>query len=171
MNMGASVTVHTNEFPQVGHIYNRLPQSGVFQPESTESGKCWETILLVEDEPVVREITCRILDMYGYTVLAAENAEEGMRVFEQHKDAINLLMTDVAMPGMNGRELAHRLAERHPGLKTIFISGCEAAVLSAESHDPNFAYLQKPFTLESLARKVREVIDGALYPADNVRVN
>jgi DNA-binding NtrC family response regulator len=168
MNMGATVTVHNEE---VSNFYVPQPQNGVLQSEIIDSGKCWETILLVEDEPAVREITCRILDMYGYTVLAAENAEEGISMFEQHEGTISLLVTDVAMPGMNGRELAHRLAERHPGLKTIFISGSDAAALSANSNDSNFAYLQKPFTLESLARKVREVIDGTTYPADTVRVN
>jgi two-component system, cell cycle sensor histidine kinase and response regulator CckA len=169
--MGANITPCTEEFSQVGNIYNPLPQAEVFQAELIENVRCRETILLVEDEPAVREITCRILDIHGYTVLAAENAEEGIRMFEQHEDAISLLVTDLAMPGMNGRELAHRLAERHPGLKTLFISGSDATLLSVEFNDPNYAYLQKPFTLEGLARKVREMIDGALYPAENVRVN
>lgn len=169
--MGAIRTTHNEEISNSGHIYVPLPQSGVLQSEFIESGKCWETILLVEDEPAVREITCRILDMHGYTVLTAGSAEEGIRMFEQNEDAISLLVTDVAMPGMDGRELAHRLAERYPGLKTIFISGYDTTTLNAGSHDPNFAYLQKPFTLESLARKVREVMDGATYPAESVRVN
>ncbi len=153
------------------YIHVPLPQNGVLQSEITEIDKCWETILLVEDDPAVREITRRILGMYGYTVLSANNADEGIRLFEEHEDVISLLLTDVSMPGMDGHELAFRLTERHPGLKTIFISGYSSAALNVESQDPNFAYLQKPFTLESLARKVREVIDGALYPADRVRVN
>jgi CheY-like chemotaxis protein len=171
MSMGAILTMHNGQVPDANQICVPQPQNGLFQPELFENGKCWETILVVEDEPAVREITCRILDMYGYTVLAAESAEEGLRIFEEHEDDISLLLTDISMPGMNGRELAHRLGERHPGLKTIFISGYDAALLTADCHDPNCAYLQKPFTLESLARKVREVIDGAKYPAESVRVN
>ncbi len=162
----------TNEgILNAGYIHVPLPQNGIHQSEMTENGKCWETILLVEDDPAVREVMRRILSMYGYTVLSANNADEGIRLFEQHEDVISLLLTDVSMPGMDGHELAYRLAERHPGLKTIFISGYNSAAFKAGSHDPNFAYLQKPFTLESLACKVREVIDGELYPEETVRVN
>lgn len=162
----------TNEgISNAGYMHVPLPQSGVLQSEIAEHGKCWETILLVEDDPAVREVMRRILGMYGYTVLAANNADEGIRLFEEYEDTVSVLLTDVSMPGMDGRELACRLAERHPGLKTIFISGHSSTAFSVEAQGPNFAYLQKPFTLESLACKVREVIDGALYPADSVRVN
>lgn len=169
--MGAVMTMHNEEVPNAGHTYIPRPQSGLLQSELLENGKSWETILLVEDEPAVRDITCRILDMYGYTVLTAESAEDGIRTFAEHENAIDLLLTDIAMPGMDGRELAHRLTARHPGLKTIFISGHDATTVKAESHNHNFAYLQKPFTLEGLARKVREVMDGATYPAESICVN
>jgi two-component system, cell cycle sensor histidine kinase and response regulator CckA len=91
------------------------------EPEQTQN--CWETILLVEDEAFVRDVTQEVLEMCGYTVLTACDAAEGIRVFERHSGPVHLLVTDVVMPGMNGRELAGRLLLRCPNLKTIFISG------------------------------------------------
>lgn len=91
------------------------------EPEQVQT--CWETILLVEDEVFVREVTQEVLEMAGYTVITACDAAEAIRVFERHNNLVHLLVTDVVMPGMNGRELANRLLMRRPDLKTIFISG------------------------------------------------
>lgn len=130
--------------------------------EEQQLDTCGETILLVEDETYVRDITREVLEMCGYTVLSAKDANEGISIFERHQGEIHLLLTDVVMPGMNGRELAERLMARRPGLKAIFISGyTDNAVVRDGFGDSKTVYLQKPFTLEALSRKVREVICGA----------
>lgn len=100
-----------------------IPVLSVEDSESEQNQNCWETILLVEDELFVRDVTQELLEMCGYTVLTACDAAEGIRVFDRHKGPVHLLVTDVVMPGMNGRELAKRLMVRCPELKTIFISG------------------------------------------------
>ncbi len=128
------------------------------------SGRCGESILLVEDDDAVREITSKVLERRGYTVFCAEAAEEALRLFQQHGGQIDLLVADISMPGMSGQELASRLRERTDGLKTIFISGFDPSVVDRGTLGDDCAYLQKPFTMEMLAHKVREVIDGVSYP-------
>jgi two-component system, cell cycle sensor histidine kinase and response regulator CckA len=131
-----------------------------------------ETILLVEDESYVLDITREVLEMCGYTVRSAKDAREAIRIFDESEENIHLLVTDVVMPGMNGRELAQRLIERSPQLKAIFISGyTDNAVVRNGFRDANTVYLQKPFTLEALARKVREVIDGKAIGSRPARMN
>jgi len=125
-----------------------------------QDGVSCKTILLVEDEPYVRDIAREVLEMCGYLVLSAKDAAEGIAIFEQHRGNIHLLVTDVVMPGMNGRELAERLIGRCPGLRTIFISGYADNSVVRSGQDSKTVYLQKPFTLEALTRKVREVIDA-----------
>jgi CheY-like chemotaxis protein len=120
-------------------------------------------VLLVEDEAYVRDIAREVLEMCGYTVLSAKDANEGISIFERHQGEIHLLVTDVVMPGMNGRELAERLMARQASLKAIFISGyTDNEVLRNGFDSPKTVYLQKPFTLAALSRKVREVIDGGV---------
>lgn len=143
------------------HIPSITPAPQEYDEEQPDT-RC-ETILLVEDEAYVRDITQEVLEMCGYTVLSAKDANEGISIFEQHQGEIHLLVTDVVMPGMNGRELAQRLMARRPSLKAIFISGyTDNAVVRNGFEDPKSVYLQKPFTLEALSRKVREVIGGHL---------
>jgi two-component system cell cycle sensor histidine kinase/response regulator CckA len=168
--MGATFTPNP-ENVEVLQSYVPVPEAGLQQVANGEAARSWETILLVEDEDCIREITRRILEMHGYTVLTAANANEGIRVFDDYDGAINLVVTDIMMPGMNGRELVRRLNERAPGLKTIFISGYDCNVARADSPDPKINYLQKPFTVDELARKIREVIDDAIYPNEECRVN
>lgn len=130
------------------------------EPEQNQD--CWETILLVEDEASVRAVTQEVLEMCGYTVLTASDAAEAIRVFERHNETIHLLVTDVVMPGMNGRDLANRLRQRCPNLKTIFVSGYANDAITHEGNARSAAgYLQKPFTLHALTSKVREVIDAS----------
>ena len=119
------------------------------------------TILLVEDDSRVRRVTSEVLSMVGYTVLEARNADEAFQIFQEHAGDIHLLLTDVVMPGQNGRELARELAARCPALKTIFVSGYgkNSALLAAES-DPNLLYLAKPFTVLSLIQKVESALTG-----------
>ena len=128
--------------------------------EHAEEKRGRETILLVEDEEFVRNVTREVLELSGYTVLEAIDAEMGIRIFQEHAHTIDLLLTDVVMPGMNGRDLATKLFEISPDLKAIFMSGyTENAITRQGFSDPRLVYLQKPFTLDVLTRKVREVLD------------
>jgi two-component system cell cycle sensor histidine kinase/response regulator CckA len=119
-----------------------------------------ETILLVEDNTQVREVTCGILERQGYTVLPASCAEEALRLSGDHAGTIDLLLTDVIMPGMSGKELSEQLSHERAGLKTLFVSGHTGeVVVSHDVLEPGVAFLQKPFTLLDLTRKVRQVLD------------
>jgi signal transduction histidine kinase/CheY-like chemotaxis protein len=121
-----------------------------------------ETILLVEDEEGVRRVARAILERNGYSILEASNAEEALRtVQENHSYPIHLLLTDVVMPGMNGRELADRLILKRPGMKVLFMSGYTGnAIIHHEILKVGMAYIQKPFTPNTLTHKVREFLDG-----------
>jgi PAS domain S-box-containing protein len=126
--------------------------------QENEKGGC-ETVLLVEDEESVRELVRETLITRGYKVLEAENGESGLRVAEAHGDGIDILITDVVMPGMGGRELAKKLLQVRPNLGVLFLSGyTEDTILHQGALNPGTAFLQKPFTLQNLARKVREVL-------------
>ena len=118
-----------------------------------------ETVLLVEDEDSVRELVRETLALRGYRVLEAENGEAGLRAAEKHGDGIDILITDVVMPGMGGRELAKRLMAMRPKIGVLYLSGyTEDAIVNHGALDPGTAFLQKPFTLQKLAQKVREVL-------------
>lgn len=126
--------------------------------QENEKGGC-ETVLLVEDEASVRELVRETLAARGYKVLEAENGESGLRVADAHGDGIDILITDVVMPGMGGRELAKRLLQIRPNLAVLYLSGyTEDTILHQGALGPGTAFLQKPFTLQNLARKVREVL-------------
>jgi PAS domain S-box-containing protein len=118
-----------------------------------------ETILLVEDEAGVRNLAKTILQTQGYTVLEAAQGEEALRLSGQHEGLIHLMVTDMVMPEMSGRELAERLKPLRPNMKILFVSGyTDKAMLHHGELDPGMAFLQKPFTPQTLARKVREVL-------------
>ena len=118
-----------------------------------------ETILLVEDEPSLLRISRRSLEIYGYRVLAASTPGEAIQLAEKYAGQIHLLVTDVIMPEMNGRELARRLLTRYPNLKRLFISGYTADIIAPHGVlEDGTQFLQKPFTVEILANKVREII-------------
>lgn len=120
-----------------------------------------ETILLVEDEPGVRAFAGEALRMQGYTILDAKHGIEAHVLSTQHPAPIHLLLTDVVMPQMNGREVAERVLSQRPGLKVLYMSGyAEQAVINRGILDSGFAFLQKPFTQHALASKVREVLDA-----------
>ena len=128
---------------------------------SAQTAQGSETILLVEDEAVVRELTVQILESDGYQVLEAMDGTEALSVADEHGAPIDLLLTDVLMPRMNGKELADKLRAQHPGLRVLFMSGYDDGQVDgveAESRDTGF--LPKPFSTEVLRRKVRGVLDG-----------
>jgi CheY-like chemotaxis protein len=120
-----------------------------------------ETVLLVEDQEEVRRLTRTILESYGYHVLEAPNGDEAFRVAKEHSNEIHLLLTDVILPGMNGKTLSSQLRVLRPKLKVLFTSGYPADVISRRGVlEQDVAYLPKPFTPRSLAAKVRDVLEG-----------
>jgi CheY-like chemotaxis protein len=122
-----------------------------------------ETVLLVEDERQILSLGQRILTQQGYTVLAAATPEAALALVSQHPAPIHLLVTDVVMPGMNGKELREQLRPSHPNLKCLFMSGYTADVIAHHGVlDVGVHFLQKPFTIESLVTRVREVLDEKL---------
>jgi signal transduction histidine kinase/CheY-like chemotaxis protein len=119
-----------------------------------------ETILLVEDDNQVRGIARDILIQRGYTVLAAKSGEEALVMADHHKGPIDLLLTDVIMPGMNGRELYERMAVRIPGIGVLYMSGYTGEVITHRGIlDEGVEFIQKPFTVFGLANKVREALE------------
>jgi two-component system cell cycle sensor histidine kinase/response regulator CckA len=118
-----------------------------------------ETVLVVEDDRELREVARRLLQRQGYTVLVAANADEALQLFA-HDGSIDVLVTDVVMPGASGVELTRQLVDRRPGLKVIYMSGyTEEAIVQHGVLNPGVALLHKPFTAETLGRKIREVLD------------
>ena len=117
---------------------------------------------MVEDEPGVRRLVRENLEAQGYAILDAATPEEGLGVCQEYVGVIHLLLTDVIMPQMSGRELAERVASFRPGVKVLFMSGyTEDEILRDTALGPGLAYLQKPFTPSALARKIREVLEAA----------
>lgn len=122
-----------------------------------------ETILVVEDEDSVRGVACALLKQYGYNILEARNAGEAILISEQTKTDIDLMLTDVIMPNMNGRLLADRLAPIRPTMKVVFMSGyTDNAITHNGILDENTAFLQKPFIPKTLLGKIRDVLDGTV---------
>jgi signal transduction histidine kinase/CheY-like chemotaxis protein len=122
-----------------------------------------ETILLVEDEEEVLKLTQQILRMQGYQVFKASCGEDAARMAQEHaQEGIHLLLTDIIMPGMNGYELAQELRSQYPEMKILYMSGyADHTLIHQGMLEEGAGYIQKPFTLESLARKVREVLKEA----------
>ena len=119
-----------------------------------------KTILVVEDETFVRQVASEILESAGYFVLQASNATDAMAAFQQLEGRIDVLLTDVVMPGKNGGELARELRATCPAVRTIFMSGyTDNAVLRQGLQEQNSFYLAKPFSMDRLTTKVREVLE------------
>jgi PAS domain S-box-containing protein len=131
----------------------------VAAPVRTTTGR--ETVLVVEDEEALRRVAERILQRDGYTVLVAGSGDEALALAEASKRPIDIIATDVVMPGLGGRELVSRLLAIHPDSKVLFMSGyTDDAVLRHGVPEPGTAFLQKPFSGLSLTRKIREILDG-----------
>jgi two-component system cell cycle sensor histidine kinase/response regulator CckA len=150
---GATFTIyfprHWGAEPAIGTATQRMPQVGT------------ETLLLVEDEAAVRSSVRRLLEWHGYTVLEARNGAEALRVYEAQEGNIDLVLTDVVMPEMGGHELVDQLRARRPDLRVLFMSGyAERAFTSNGSIPAGTGYLEKPFTVETLMLRLREVLDS-----------
>ena len=153
---GATFQVHLPRCRETAEIETAT------QPCSAVPGGT-ETILLVEDEKGVRVTVAQFLKTEGYTVLAAAEPEEALLVAGRHSDPIDLLITDVVMPSMNGRDLATRLTADRPDMKCLFISGYSADVIAHRGIlEEGVHFLAKPFSREVIARKVREVLNGSV---------
>ena len=121
-----------------------------------------ETILLVEDEPLLLHMTRILLEQAGYNVLAAHEPSAALQLAEHHAGKIDLLITDVVMPGMNGRDLAQQIRALHPGPKCLFMSGYTADIIARNGVlDQGVPFIQKPFSRRDLAAKIREVLDAS----------
>jgi PAS domain S-box-containing protein len=143
-------------FPRVAE-----PASLPATPAVPESLGGTETVLLAEDAAAVRAVARAALTLHGYTVLEAADGRTALELGTGHEGPVHLLITDIVMPGMSGRQLADRLTERRPELKVLFVSGyTDEAITRHGILEPGIAFLQKPFTPDSLARKVREVLDA-----------
>jgi two-component system cell cycle sensor histidine kinase/response regulator CckA len=119
-----------------------------------------ETILLVEDERIVRELAIKILKRLGYSVLDAADGDHAIAVAKEYKDTINLLMTDVVMPGINGRQLADNLIRLHPEMKILYTSGyTDDAIGSHGIIEEDLNFIAKPYSLQDLAQRIRELLD------------
>jgi len=121
-----------------------------------------ETILVVEDEEMVRRFAVLALENMGYKVLEAEHPAHALEVSQDHLGPIDLLVTDLVMPGSTGTELAEQMAKTRPGTKVLYISGyADKAILRDDQLEPQTNFLGKPFSASTLARKVREILDGS----------
>jgi len=119
-----------------------------------------ETILVVEDEEIVRQLTCEMLQDLGYTVMKAGDPVEAIELCRRHGGPIHLLLTDVVMPQMDGRTLYRHLAPERPEMKVLYVSGyTEDAIVRHGVLEDNVNFLQKPFTVYGLTSKVRDVLD------------
>ena len=154
--MGTTFKIY---LPQV----DAVAEAGAATAAPGTSRRGSETVLLVEDAAAVRAVTHQALARQGYTVLDAPNGAEALRIAASHPGPIHLLLTDVVMPGLSGRQLSDQLALLRPDTKVLYTSGyTDDAVVRHGVLESGIAYLQKPFTVDSLARKVREVLGPAI---------
>ncbi len=142
------------------------PSTAVPAARRPSASKGSETILLVDDEEGVRKLVSAVLHNGGYTVIEAANGLAALAVYEKNSHKIDLVLTDVVMPQMNGFELGQRLAEKNPDLQVLYMSGYRDSPINSEPGEPPKAFLNKPFTPDIVLSKVREVLDegGGLRP-------
>jgi PAS domain S-box-containing protein len=143
-----------------------LPQAeGKIQTPETAAAKSGslqgtETILLVEDDKMARNLICETLTVRGYKVVEAQNPTDGLQQASETKETLHLLLTDVIMPGMNGRELYEKVTAVHPAIKVLYMSGyTDNVIVHHGMLDEGTNFLQKPFTIHDLTQKVRQVLD------------
>jgi two-component system, cell cycle sensor histidine kinase and response regulator CckA len=117
------------------------------------------TVLVVDDEEAVRRLACRMLTWTGYQALEARHGREALATIEEHPGSIHLVLTDIKMPGMNGRELGRHVEERWPGKPILYMSGFASEVFRGGILEPGAPFLSKPFTQDDLAAKVRALLE------------
>jgi len=161
---------HITVYSEVGHgttfkVYLPITEEPASKPEMAPfegivpNGT--ETILIVEDEDSLREVTCAFLKNKGYSVFVAAEAESAISIAASNDHRIDLLLTDVILPSSSGVQLAQRLLGDNPQMRVLYVSGYTAdAIVHHGGHDPNFAFLSKPFSLPTLARKIRSILDA-----------
>jgi two-component system, cell cycle sensor histidine kinase and response regulator CckA len=159
---GGQITVYS----QVGcgtifEIYLPRVTEGTPQPEPATLAppKGSETVLLVDDEEGVRKLVCAILTSNGYSVIEAGNGQSALAAYEKNGHKVDMVLTDVVMPQMDGFELVKRLAEKNPGVKILFMSGYRDNPVGGADDKPTRPFLHKPFTPDVLLAKVREILD------------
>jgi DNA-binding NtrC family response regulator len=122
-----------------------------------------EKILMVEDEEALLQLGVDALEDSGYTVLAANTPEEALRLMQEHSVSVDLIITDVVMPKMNGKELVKQIRLLHPGIKCLFMSGYTADIIADQGVlDKDIFFIQKPFSLNSLTVMARQVLENDL---------
>jgi len=161
---------HVSVYSEPGHgttlkvylpVTDELSDAVEIPPCSVESLRGSETVLLVEDEDIVRRMASQVLKMNGYVVLEASNGGEALQHHARYGVSIHLMITDMVMPHISGRELAERLSPWHPTMRVLYMSGyTDTAIVHHGVLDPGTAFIQKPFTPDGLARKVRHVLDA-----------
>jgi two-component system, cell cycle sensor histidine kinase and response regulator CckA len=156
LGLGTTFKIYLPRVEKATKLYKpRLKPKEAGPPGGTE------TILLVEDEDAVRSMVGKILKNKGYTVLEARQGNEAIDICERTEGSIDLMVTDVIMPHMSGRELAARLASMRPDMGVLYMSGYpDNTIVQHGVLEPGTAFLQKPFTINALEHKVREVLDG-----------
>ena len=148
---------HGTTFKAYLPLVDELPVAMPVLDSADQSGT--ETILLVEDEPALRSLTTRILSSAGYTVLDAERGDEALALLAAHDGPVHLMLTDVVMPGMNGRDLATRVAALRPGIRILFASGyTDDTIFRHGVLDDGSRFISKPYAPGELRRKIREVL-------------
>ena len=154
-NQGSTFKIYLPTLPET-----REPDTGQEPPEKLAKGS--ETVLIVEDESAVRSFTRMVLQRSGYQVIEAANGEEALSLSRGHPGEIQLLVTDMVMPGMGGRQVAEALEGQRPAMRVLYLSGyTENAIAQRGTLGAELPFLQKPFTMEALLRKVRQVLDPA----------
>ncbi len=154
LDMGTTFKVY---LPQTEEALSR--EGAVESDNNAANGK--ETVLLVEDHPDLRDLLTSMLERYGYTVLSAPNPAKGLETANSYQEPIHLLVSDVMLPGMNGRQFADEMTKSRPGIKVLLMSGYTENIITQQSPlDGGTAFLQKPFTQEVLARRIRQLLDS-----------
>jgi CheY-like chemotaxis protein len=154
LNKGTTFKIYLPRVDQPAEKIVSLTDKSVF-PRGTE------TILVVEDDNTVRDMIVDILTQCGYTVYVAKSGKKCLTIWEKKSSAVDLLVTDVVMPGMSGNELAKRLSQSKPGLKVLLMSGYSLSVVSQyEKNGNDISFIQKPFNATDLTIKIREILDS-----------
>ena len=141
-------------------VHDRHPENEVL-PNASSNHECKETILVVEDEPQILDLAVMLLETAGYKVLAAQRPEDAIRISEKHPDTIDLLLTDVVMPVMNGKELYERIDTLRPGIRVLFMSGYTSDIIACHGIiEEGTRFIHKPFEVRGLLMKIREILSS-----------